>query len=812
MAVVDYGSIVKGGLQSFNEVDQYLKAEEEKEYQIAKERRDNLYKADRDKMADFWKRYQQNYQERRDKVKDDFNAEKLKEEQLNNAFNRDMANKKHALNVAQLEETKKQNAFNNANAIFNAQFKVDEARNKYEIKGVNSRTGSILGGSSKGWSKATPDNIKLVEAIIANSDSPEQKRIAVQDLSNSITDEVQKVAVLKYFNYKTGLNSENTLQGMSNLRKAYDTVGKETLKDGKTATQKEIAENFVDYVNTNNQLDLQHAIGSSIEEMMVGTVAKDIVNGKEVILGEIGGYDPNSLRLYHIPNTATVGVVGTFYVNGKPENMIVTNLNGEPIAYDENLIKNISTHLAESQVRSVVQNRNKNKPLTEQQFIKTYKDDPNQGDYKTYLEKHKLEQAMPVKRYNKDLDVVTLKDAKAQAYEVDEAIQQSQNKPNTSVVSNLYTNRFNGVEKGDKVYIDDGKIVVPIGKEEEAERQAYESIAKEVLSRKLNENDIAEVQQSKNLSREKAIEYLRNKYSEEEHAKYFKNNPELIEKRVKVDAISKGFQGDFSDDTFDILTKNLDTDYVYINEDTNKVISEQEYNNLSKEEQDKFDKENISDKDDRLDVALRQFVPDKEYRKTFIKQYEDYKEKRNELRESAGGDKGEYVRKFLKYKVSEGDKSLPKEKLEEMYKIINRYKDLPLGNGKGWFVRKASGIGEGGDENKVALLSELDKAGFSGTDMYRVIEELETDKGVNSYREKYNKYTTTHKPEKKPVQKLANATARQQNANNGLGGYGYTSTSLGGFVKSKKYDDEFSGSLNAIDNMRSSAGLNDLNQ
>ena len=378
MAVVDYGSIVKGGLQSFNEVDQYLKAEEEKEYQIAKERRDNLYKADRDKMADFWRDYQQNYKEYRDNVQDDFNAKKFEEEQLNNAFNRDMANKKHALNVAQHEETKKQNAFNNANAIFNAQFKVDEARNKYEIKGVNSRTGSILGGSSKGWSKTTTDNIKLVEAIIANSDSPEQKRIAVQDLSNSITDEVQKVAVLKYFNYKTGLNSENTLQGMSNLRKAYDTVGKETLKDGKTVTQEEIAKNFVDYVNTNNQLDLQHAIGSSIEEMMVGTVAKDIVNGKEVILGEIGGYDPNSLRLYHIPNTATVGVVGTFYVNGKPENMIVTNLNGEPIAYDENLIKNISTHLAESQVRSVVQNRNKNKPLTEQQFVKTYKDDPNQ--------------------------------------------------------------------------------------------------------------------------------------------------------------------------------------------------------------------------------------------------------------------------------------------------------------------------------------------------------------------------------------------------------------------------------------------------
>lgn len=808
MAVVDYGSIVKGGLQSFNDVDQYIKAEEEKEYQIAKERRDHLYKSDRDKMADFWRDYQQQYKEYRDNVQDDYNERKFEETIRVNNHNIDMANKQHALKVAQHEETKKQNEHNRKNDIFKNSLALDKAETENAFNRVNSRTGSILGGSSKGWSKATPDNIKLVEAIIANSDSPEQKRIAVQDLANSITDEVQKEAIVKYFNYKTGLNSETTLQGMTNIAKAYDTVGKETLKDGKTATQEEIAQNFVDYVNTNNQLDLQHAIGSSIEEMMVGTVAKNIVNGKEVILGEIGGYDPNSLRLYHIPGTATVGVVGTFYVNGKPENMIVTNLNGEPIAYDESLIKNISTHLVESQVRSVVQNRNKNKPLNEQQFVKTYKDDPNQGDYKTYLEKHKLEQAMPVKRYDKDLDVVTLKDAKAQAYEIDKAIEQSQNKPGTSVVSNLYTNRFNGVEKGDKVYIDDGKIVVPIGKEEEAERQAYESIAKEVLSRKLNENDIAEVQQSKNLSREKAIEYLRKKYSNEELNKYFKNNPELIVKRVKVDVISKGFQGDFSDDTLDILTKGLNTDYVYINDDTNKIISAFEYDKLSEEEKDKFDKKDISDKDDKLDVAIRQFVPDEEYRESFIKQYEDYKEKRNELRESAGGDEGEYVRKFLDNKISEGDKSLPKEKLEEMYKIINRYKDLPLGNGKGWFARKVSGIGEGGNENKAALLSELDKAGFSGTEMYRIIEKLETDEGINSYHEKYNKYTLTHKPEKKPIQRLANATSRQQNANNGLGGYGYANTSLGGIVKDKKFDGPFNRAKKALEDM----GLNDLNQ
>jgi hypothetical protein len=800
MAVVDYGSIVKGGLQSFNEVDQYLKAEEEKEYQIAKERRDNLYKADRDKMSDFWRDYQQNYKEYRDNVEDEHRNRVFEETIRVNNHNIDMANKNHALKLAQHKETEKQNKINALIAVHDASLKQDKIMTENVYRGLNSKTGSTLGGSSKGWSKATPDNIKLVEAIIANSDSPEQKRIAVQELANSITDEVQKDAVVRYFNYKTGLNSETTLQGMRNIAKAYDTVGKETLKDGKTATQEEIAQNFVDYVNTNNQLDLQHAIGSSIEEMMVGTVAKDIVNGKEVILGEIGGYDPNSLRLYHIPNTATVGVVGTFYVNGKPENMIVTNLNGEPIAYDESLIKNISTHLAESQVRSVVQNRNKNKPLTEQQFIKTYKDDPNQGDYKTYLEKHKLEQAMPVKRYDKDLDVVTLKDDKAQAYEIDKAVEQSQNKPDTSVVSNIYTNRYNGVEKGDKVYIDDGKIVVPIGEEEKAERQIYESIAKEIISNPLNENEIAERQRTKNISREKAIIELQNERSKEVFNKLYKTIP-AFDKQAKVDAIAKGFQGDFSDNTYDILTNGLNTDYVYINEDTNKVISVQEYNNLSKEEKNKFDKTNISDEDDRLDVALRQFVPDEEYRKTYINQWEKYKEERDELRESAGGDEGEYVRKFLDNKISEGDKSLPKEKLEEMYKIINRYKDLSLGNGlKGY-------------ENKEKLLSELKDAGLSGTDMYRVIKEIKTDedKSVYSYREKYNKYITAYKPKKKS-QKLSDATSKQSNANNGLGGYGYANTSLGGIVKGKKHDGDFSKSLKSLDNVINFVGLNDLNQ
>ena len=73
MALVDYGSIVKGALKSFNEVDQYIQAEEEREYQKAKERRDHLYKSDRDKMADFWRDYQQQYKEYRDNVQDDFN-------------------------------------------------------------------------------------------------------------------------------------------------------------------------------------------------------------------------------------------------------------------------------------------------------------------------------------------------------------------------------------------------------------------------------------------------------------------------------------------------------------------------------------------------------------------------------------------------------------------------------------------------------------------------------------------------------------------------------------------------------------------
>lgn len=801
MAVVDYGSIVKGALKSFNEVDQYIQAEEEREYQKAKERRDHLYKSDRDKMGDFWRDYQQQYKEYRDIVQDEFNAQKFAEEQRNNAFNRNMAEQKQALAVRQQDEIEKQNKIKALISAHNVALEQDKTMNKNKINAVNSRTGSTRGGSANGFVDLEKGLKASADAIIKNSDTPEQKRIAIQHLSDSITDENQKIYLANYYEYVTGLQQENTLKGLGNFRNAFKTVMTEAVKDGKNATQEEIAKNFVDYVNTNNQLDLQHAFAPSVEKMMVGTIAKDIVNGKEVTLGEIGGFDPRSLRAYHIPETATVGLVGTFFVNGKPVNMIVTNLNGDPLAYDESLIKNIDTHLLEAQVRSVVQNRNKNKPLTEKEFKNTYgSDDFSAEKYKEYVEKHKSEQAMPVKRYNKDLDVVTLKDVKAQDYEVDEAIQQSQNKPGTSVVSNLYTNRFNGVEKGDKVYIDDGKIVVPIGKEEEAERQAYESIAKEVLSRKLNENDIAEVQQSKNLSREKAIEYLRKKYSNKELDKYIKNNPELIEKRVKVDVISKGFQGDFSDNTFDILTNKLKDDYVYIDEDTNKVISVQEYNNLSKEEKDKFDKTNISDEDDRLDAVLRPFVPDEEYRKTYINQYKEYKEERNSLRKSAGGNQGAYLRKFWETKKSVDDKSLPKEKIEEMYRITERYKNLPLND-------------DDGKANKEKLLSELKDAGLSGTDMYRRIKELETSEGksVNSFKEKKYSYTKAIKPEKKS-QKLSDATSKQFNANNGLGGYGYTSTSLGGIIKNKEYEGDFSNSLKARDNVMNFVGLNDLNQ
>lgn len=818
MAVVDYGSIVKGGLQSFNEVDQYIKAEEQREYQNAKERRDHLYKSDRDKMADFWRDHQHQYKEYRDNVEDDRKERQFEETIRVNDHNIDMAERKQALAVRQQDEIEKQNKIKALIAAHNVALEQDKTMNKNKINAVNSRTGSTRGGSANGFVDLEKGLKASADAIIKNSDTPEQKRIAFQHLSDSITDENQKIYLANYYEYVTGLQQENTLKGLGNFRNAFKTVMTETVKDGKTPTGEQIAQDFAEYVNTNNQLDLQHAFAPSVEKMMVGTIAKDIVNGKEVILGEIGGFDPRSLRAYHIPETATVGLVGTFFVNGKPVNMIVTNLNGDPLAYGESLIKNIDTHLLESQVRSVVQNRNKNKLLTEKEFKNTYgSDDFSAEKYKEYVEKHKLEQAMPVKRYDKDLDVKTLKDAEAHTYEVNKAIQQSRNKPDTSVVSNIFTTRYNGVEKGDKVYIDDGKIVVPIGDEEQQEQAYLKSKSKEFFSKQLNEKDVAEVQQSKNLSKEKAIKYLHDEYLNKELDKFYRNNPELVEKEVKVNAISKGFQGDFSDNTFDILTNEQQNDYVYMNENTNKVISVAEFNKLPKEEQKKFEKTNISDiedpffevafnlfgpnKEEKLDVALRPFVPDEKNRKTFVNQYKKYKEERNSLRESAGGDEGAYLRTFFETKKSVGDKYLPKEKLEEMYRITERYKDLPLNDD------------DDGKANKEKLLSELKDAGLSGTVMYRRIKELETDDGksVNSFKEKKYSYAITVEPKKKS-QKLSDAISKQPNVNNGLGGYQSTSTSIGGIIKNKEYEGDFSNSLKARDNLMNFVGLNDLNQ
>ena len=835
MAVVDYGSIVKGGLNAFNEVDQYIKAEEQREYQNAKERRDHLYKSDRDKMSDFWRDYQQQYKEYRDNVQDDFNAQKF-------AHAQNMDNKNYELSLRKQDEIEKQNKINNdlnnrkqdeiekqnslkaLIAVHNAALEQDQTMNKNKFNVVNSRTGTTRGGSANGFVDIEKGYKASVDAIHKNSDSPEQKQIALNDLVDSIADKNQKLYVTKYYEHLTGLQQSTTIKAMNNLVNSFNTVGAEAVKDGKTPTGEQIVNNFVEYANENNVYDIEHTFGSSVDVMMNGDV-KDIVNGKEVIIGKISGHVPNSLRFYSIPGEAKVGLVGDFIVNGNIErNKIVTNINGEPIAYDEKLIKAMDIHTLQAQVKNI--SDNKPKLLSLEQYNKVYKvDNPSES---TKYEEYKVSNAMPLKTYDKDPNIKTLKDDKARNWEIDKAVEQSQNKPDTSVVSNLYTNRFNGVEKGDKVYIDDGKIVVPIGDDEQQEKANYKSISNEVVSMDLNENDIAEIQRTKNLSRADAIKELQNERSKEKHAKFFKNNPELVEKRVKVDAIYKGFQGDFSDNTFDILTNKLKDDYVYIDENANKVISVAEFNKLPKEEQDKFEKTNVSDKEDldltklalsilpphmallfdshgkdgteKLDAALREFVPDEEYRKTFINQYKEYIEERAVQRASAGGYQGAYLRKFLETKKSVGDKSLPKEKIEEMYNIVERYKNLPLNN-------------DDGKANKEKLLSELKNAGLNGTTMYRVISLLKTDEGksVNSFREKKYSYTRAIKPEKKS-QKLSDATSEVFNANNGLGGYQSTSTSTGGIIKNKEYEGDFSNSLKARDNLMNFVGLNDLNQ
>lgn len=817
MAVVDYGSIVKGGLNAFNEVDQYIQAEEEREYQKAKERRDHLYKSDRDKMADFWRDHQHQYKEYRDNVEDDRKERQFEETIRVNDHNIDMAERKQALAVRQQNEIERKNRFDEKATLFDKKLLLEKAENENVYRGLNSRTGLTRGGSSNGFVDNIDKGYKAsVDAINKNSDPPEQKRRAVQELVNRIPDENQKLYVTQYYTHVTGLQQESTIKAMRNIADTFNIVGAEAVKDGKTATGGQIVDNFVEYANENNVYDIEHTFGSSVDVMMNGEV-KDIVNGKEVIIGEISGHVPNSLRFYHIPETATVGLVGDFIVNGNVErNKIVTNINGEPIAYDEKLIKSMDIHTLQAQVKNI--SDNKPKLLSEKDYYKTYKiDNPSDADAYEKYENYKISNAMPLRTYNKDLDVKTLKDAEARTYEVNQAMQQSQNKPDTSVVSNIFTTRYNGVEKGDKVYIDDGKIVVPIGDEEQQEQAYLKSKSKEFFSKQLNEKDVAEVQQSKNLSKEKAIKYLHDEYLNKELDKFYRNNPELVEKEVKVNAISKGFQGDFSDNTFDILTNEQQNDYVYMNENTNKVISVAEFNKLPKEEQKKFEKTNISDiedpffevalnlfgpnKEEKLDVALRPFVPDEKNRKTFVNQYKKYKEEREELRKSAGGNNGAYIRKFLETKKSVGDKSLPKEKLEEMYRITERYKDLPLNDD------------DDGKANKEKLLSELKDAGLSGTVMYRRIKELETDDGesVNSFKEKKYSYAITVEPKKKS-QKLSDAISKQPNVNNGLGGYGYANSSLGGIAKGKKYDDNFSGSHEAFDDMRNQAGLNDLNQ
>ena len=98
--------------------------------------------------------------------------------------------------------------------------------------------------------------------------------------------------------------------------------------------------------------------------------------------------------------------------------------------------------------------------------------------------------------------------------------------------------------------------------------------------------------------------------------------------------------------------------------------------------------------------------------------------------------------------------------------------------------------------------------------MYGVIKELETDnnKGVNSYNEKRYSYTKAYKPKKKSIQKLSDATSKQQNPNNNGGGYQSTSTSVGGVIKGNKYESDWDRTDNAIYNMRKLVGLNDLNQ
>lgn len=798
MAVVDYGSIVKGALKSFNEVDQYIQAEEEREYQKAKERRDHLYKSDRDKMGDFWRDYQQQYKEYRDNVQDEFNALKFEETKRQHNDNVALKNKQLAIQQKQWNDTHnlEQNKFkfNALKDIANIESKVAEKKGEQVYKGVNGSTSSRSGSGSLNWvTKINKENASMVDTILNNHDSPEQQKIQVQEFGRTLPED-QREYVARYYEHKTGLTNETTLTGMKNLSNTFYNVGANAVKDGKTSTQENIAQDFVNFANENNQEDIENALGRTVDVAMSGT-GKQVINGKEVIVGEVGGHVPGSLRFYHIPNTSTVGIVGDFIVDGNVKsNVIVTTTNGQPLVYDERTLKAMRSHTLQSQINNIIQNRPK--LLSEKEYNQIHKDDENK-DYNNYL----LANARPIQTYNKDPNIVTLKDEKAQNYEINQAIQQSQEKPGTSAVSNIYTDRYNGVEKGDKVYIDDGKVVVPISEEEKQIEKSYKAQADKILSQQFNEDDIAKVQQTYNLSRANAIKYLQDKASQENFNKHF--NP-IHKKMATVDAITKGFQGDFYDNGFDVITRDLQGDHAFVNEKANKVISVEEYHKLPKEEKDKYEKTSIRNDEDRLNVALMQYVPNEDNRKSFVKQYKDFIKERNEHRQSAGGIYGTYVRNFLKTKISDGDKTLPKEKLEEMYRIIERYKDEPLGNNI-WGMQT---------ENKAKLLSELKDAGLSGTFMYGVIKELETDnnKGVNSYNEKRYSYTKAYKPKKKSIQKLSDATSKQQNPNNNGGGYQSTSTSVGGVIKGNKFESDWDRTDNAIYNMRKFVGLNDLNQ
>lgn len=794
MAVVDYGSIVKGALKSFNEVDQYIQAEEEREYQKAKERRDHLYKSDRDKMADFWREHQQNYQEYRDNVQDDFNERKFEETKNQNAHQREMDYENLAFKQRQQDEIEKVNETNARNQAFKNALALEKAENEKIYKGIGGSSRSKVGGYLNGVSPNAfinlyKENKAPIDAIIKNSDSIEQKLIALEEFVNTLPED-QREPAKSYFAYVDGYNKPATVASIKNISNGFKTVVADAVKDGKSATRAEIAQNFVEYANEFLPQDIEQVFKPTIEVMASG-LAKYKENGKDVLIKEFGGYIPNTARFYHIQDTDTVGIIGDFMVNGQVKHIPITN-NGQPYALNDGIIVSLDSHTLKAQIDNSIKNRPK--LLSEKEYNQINKDDPNR-DYTNYL----LENAMSIPTYNKDPNIVTLKDVKAQNYEINQAIQQSQEKPGTSAVYGIYKDRYNGVEKGDKVYIDDGKVVVPISEEEKQIEKSYKAQADKIISQQLNEDDIAKVQKTQKLSRADAIKYIQDEASQENFNKHFKP---MHKKMATVDAITKGFQGDFYDNGFDVITRDLQGDYAFVNEKANKVISVEEYHKLPKEEKDKYEKTSIRNDEDRLNVALMQYVPNEDYRKTFIEQYKQFKDERDGLRADAGGDEGDYVRKFLKTKISEGDKSLSKEKLEEMYRIIERYKDEPLGDV--WGIPTTS---------KAELLSELKDAGLSGTDMYRVIKDLQAsgDKGVNSFNEKRYSYIRAYKPNK-PTQKLSDATSKQQNTNNnGGGGYQSTSTSVGGVVKGNKYEGGFPLSHKTLQDFNNHVGLSDFN-